>query len=573
MQSIISNNHYGQSMNTYERHQAILQILQEQGSIKVIDLSEILNVSEGTIRNDLSALQDENLLMRVHGGAIPIEKPGNNIEPVFKSRVQINADSKKKIAKWASEIVSDGDVILMDASSTTFHMARYLEDRHNITVITNHIETARLLRGDPTKRIILLGGELKPDGLSVTGELGQVLLQHLKFNTAFISCVGFSMETGLMESDIREANLKRQIMESAAKVVALVDSSKFDKIGLRSFASVKQLSHLVTDDQINKETIEKLQQFNISLTICGESSVQSLQPTQSAKHYRIGFANLSEEIPFAIDVRRSLEQAARTTDQLDIIYVDNNLNGNTAIHLADELIDKNVDLVIEYQIDEAAGNIIMNKFNQHNIPVIAVDIPMVGATYFGVNNFISGYMAGCALGKWIHSHWNNEVDRIIILEEKRAGALPGARIHGQLEGLEEIVGHIDDEYLLYIDSGNSAQTSYSNSLSILKELPKGLKIAFICFNDDAAIGALDAVQDLKIEDHVVIVGQGADRKIREVLVDLTTPIIGSTAFMPEKYGEKLVEIAFNILNNIPVPPAVYIDHTFIDLNNVHEFYD
>ena len=110
-------------------------------------------------------------------------------------------------------------------------------------------------------------------------------------------------------------------------------------------------------------------------------------------------------------------------------------------------------------------------------------------------------------------------------------------------------------------------------MAVLQDKTRKLRIAFICFNDDAAIGALDAVRDLSLEEHVVIVGQGADRKIRKVLAVVTAPVIGSTAFMPEKYGERLVEIAFNILNDVPVPPAVYIDHTFINRNNVQDYYD
>jgi len=450
----------GDEMSTYERHQTILRLLEEHGSVKVTELASELDASEGTIRNDLIALEEQKLLERIRGGAIPVTVNRNGVHPFFNSRLRINADSKKKIARWAAELVSDGDVILLDASSTCYHMALHLEDRHNITVVTNQLDTARLLNEDPTKRIILLGGYLRRDGLSVTGDIGQEILKNLHLNTAFISCVGFSMEIGLMEADLEEANLKQQIMLSASRIVALVDSSKFGKVGLKPFAPVEKISHLVTDDEISSTMVERLLESKISITICGDSSVQSLAPQHdSRKHYRIGFANLSEELPFSIDVRRGLERAAKGLDDLDFVYVDNQLDGNEAIRVVDELISRDVHLVIEYQIDERAGHIIMNKLEQKQIPVIAVDIPMIGATYFGVDNFTAGNMAGLALGRWIQAHWKGHVDTIIVLEEKRAGILPAARIQGQLSGLRASLGELPASDFIFVDSGNSAGTA------------------------------------------------------------------------------------------------------------------
>jgi ribose transport system substrate-binding protein len=559
-------------MHTYERQQAILQRLKEHGKVTVSELAAALAASEGTIRNDLTALEEQKLLTRVRGGAIPISLNGSIQPPLFDSRVQLNADSKKKMARWASELVADGDVILLDASTTAYHMATYLTERRNITVVTNHLETARLLNTDPTKRVILLGGYLRPDGLAVVGEIGQETLKNLHLNRAFISCVGLSFETGLMEADLQEANLKRQILLSSAEVVALVDSSKFGKVGLKSFARMEEISHLVTDDRIAPDVVQRLRQSNIALTICGESSVQSLTPQHHPSgHYRIGFANLSEALPFSIDVRRSLERAAKATDKLDIIYVDNNLDGDTAIRLADELIAQGVDLVIEYQIDELAGNVIMNKFRQRQIPVIAVDIPMVGATYFGVDNFTAGHMAGQALGRWIQTHWAGQVDYVIVLEERRAGSLPGARIQGQLSGLEESIGPIPSDALLIVDSGNAAQTSYAHVTPVVTQLSPQCRIAFICFNDDAVTGALQAVRDQGMP-NTVIVGQGADRQIRAEIRDPQSPVIGSTAFFPEQYGERLIDLALKILNGVPLPPAVYMEHHFIDGDNIQDFY-
>jgi ribose transport system substrate-binding protein len=559
------------AMTTYERHQSILRLLHEQGSIAVTELADSLDVSEATIRNDLTALEEQQLLTRIRGGAV-----SSNAYPIaspFQSRVQVNGDAKKKIARWAAELVTDGDVILLDASTTAYMMATYLQGRHNITVVTNQLEAARLLSADVSKRVILLGGILRADGLSVTGEIGQEVLRNLHINTAFISCAGFSFAAGLMEADMEEARLKEQALQSASKVVALVDSSKFGKVGLRPFASLRQISHIVTDDEIEASTIQRLRDANVALTICGSNSVQSLmhEPAQQ-RSYKIGFANLSEQLNFPIEVRRGLERAAKQARDIDLIYVDNDLNSERAIALTDELIARHVDLVIEYQIDEAAGHIIMNRFQQHRIPVIAIDIPMVGATYFGVDNFVAGKLAGEALGNWLRQHWDGALDYVLVLEERRAGALPAARIQGQLEGLQAVIGALDPQQLLYLDSGNNSATSYHNVYEQLLAITPECKLGIVCFNDDAALGALKAVEALGREATTAIVGQGADRPMRDALRRGASPLIGSTAFMPEAYGEKILALAARLLAGEAVQPAVYMEHTFVDRGNIDQLY-
>jgi ribose transport system substrate-binding protein len=196
---------------------------------------------------------------------------------------------------------------------------------------------------------------------------------------------------------------------------------------------------------------------------------------------------------------------------------------------------------------------------------------MIGATYFGVDNFVAGEMAGQALGQWIVTRWHGEVDHVIVLEEPRAGTLPAARIQGQLYGLTEIVGPLKPDVFTYIDSGNTSEISYANTRNVIHPLPRTTRIALVCFNDDAALGALRAVTELD-HDRAVIVGQGADRLVRAEIRHPHSPIIGSTAFMPERYGEPIIELALKILNGKPVPPAIYMDHMFIDATNIDQHY-
>jgi ribose transport system substrate-binding protein len=550
----------------------VLGLLRERAGIRVPELAELLDVSEGTIRNDLRALEEAGELTRVRGGAV-VRDGHEFISPAFATRARVNTAAKKRIARWAADMVEDGDSLLLDSSSTVFHIAPFLLDRANLTIITNGIEVAYALSENPTHTIILIGGILRPDRALLVGYLGEKILENLHIKTAFVSCSGFSVETGLTQVDIQEAQLKSRMIESAERVVALIDSTKFGKVDLTPFATVEQVSHILTDSELDPHYIEEIRKTCANLIVCGENTTSTYSPcSEETPHYKIGFANLGENMPFAVDVRRGLEQAAQDVSNIDLILADNQLSGDVALRVADRLITEEVDLVIEYQIDEAVGGLLIEKFKRANTPVIAVDIPLVGATYFGVDHYRAGHMAGVALGRWLVEHWNGTFDHLIILDEKRPGALPATRIQGQLDGLQEVIGEVPSSQVLYLDSGNTTEISQANMLEALQELPGARRLAVISFNDDAAFGAICAARELGREGDVVIVGQGADRIVRKEIRHPESRLVGSTAYWPEEYGKKLIQVATKILNGEPVPPAVYNEHIFITRENIDEYY-
>jgi ribose transport system substrate-binding protein len=559
-------------VTTFERRQQILRLLRDQSGIKVTELAQRLDVSEGTIRNDLSALEKAGRVTRVRGGAVL--RDGNRfISTNFSARAQVNSRAKQRIARWAADMVEDGDAILLDSSTTVFHIASFLQDCSNLTVVTNGIEVAFALSQNPTHTIILIGGILRHEQALLVGHLGERILENLHIKTAFVSCSGFSVETGLTQLDIQEAQLKSRMIESAEQVVALIDSTKFGRVDLTPFASIEQVAHILTDSSLEPCYIEELRQTCAVLTVCGENTTSSYAPSsEETPHYKIGYASLGESMPFPVDVRRGLEQAAQNASNIDLILADNQLSGEVALRVADRLIAEGVDLVIEYQIDEEAGGLIMDKFKEAEIPVIAVDIPMVGATYFGVDHYRAGHMAGVALGEWISEHWGGTFDRLIILEEQRPGALVAARIQGQLDGLQSVIGKVANESIIRLDSGNTSEISQANVREALEAMPNEHRLAVISFNDDAAVGAISAAREAGREQDVVIVGQGADRIARREIRRPGSRLIGSAAYWPEHYGLKLIEVAQEILRGEPVPPAVYNTHVFITRDNIDKYY-
>ena len=230
--------------------------------------------------------------------------------------------------------------------------------------------------------------------------MGSDILQNIHVRLAFVSAVGFSLETGLTERSMEEAHLKKAMLASVRRTVALVDSSKLEKVGFSPFMDARDIYTVVTDSQIETGLAQQIRDAHINLTICGENTVRAHRVHNGRSKFTIGFANQSETLPFAIDVRRGLEKAVQGVSNIDLVIGDNMLSNEQALEVADNLIKRDVDLVIEYQIDFKTGSLIMDKYRQANLPVIAVDIPMVGATFFGVDNYPAGKMAHSYLPPW-----------------------------------------------------------------------------------------------------------------------------------------------------------------------------
>jgi DeoR/GlpR family transcriptional regulator of sugar metabolism len=252
---------------SFERRQRLLATLKEYPGIRVPELSKILEVSQGTVRNDMTALSDQGQIVRVRGGAV-VEGEGHGQDAAFTARAGVNTEKKQSIARRAAELIEDGDSILLDASSTIYHMALYLQDRRNLRVITNGIEVGRELAQNPYNTVILVGGLLASDGNSITGLMSDFFLKDLHVKKAFVSCSGFTVKEGLTEVNIHEVQLKRRMIDCAGAVYGLIDSSKIGKIDLTLFAQPSQLAHLFTNSDLDPEWERQLQEAGIAYTLC-----------------------------------------------------------------------------------------------------------------------------------------------------------------------------------------------------------------------------------------------------------------------------------------------------------------
>jgi DeoR/GlpR family transcriptional regulator of sugar metabolism len=244
--------------------------MRKDPALRVPEIARRLGVSQGTVRNDLNALAEEKQIIRVHGGGVVAADGGQPRSAAFGARARVNEAAKQLIGRRVAELVADGDALLLDASSTIYHMAQHLRDRRGLRIVTNGIEVARLLAQNPTNTVNLVGGILRPGIESVIGPWSERYLQDVRIKTAFVSCSGFTPEGGMTEVDVYEADFRVKAVEGAGQVIALIDSSKFGKLDLTPSVRMERISMVFTDDRLSAEWMVRLREANVPVTICSE---------------------------------------------------------------------------------------------------------------------------------------------------------------------------------------------------------------------------------------------------------------------------------------------------------------
>lgn len=255
-------------MKAFDRRQQLLGLIQRDPALRVPDLAAQLGVSQGTIRNDLNALAGEKQLVRVHGGGVAMNSHGLPRSPAFAARALAHEAAKQRIGARAAALVADGDALLLDASSTVYHLARGLLGHRGLRVVTNGIEAACLLAQNPTNTVNLVGGIVRAGIDSVIGPWSERFLHDVRIKTAFVSCSGFTPEGGMTEVDVYEAQFRIKAIESAAQVVALIDSSKFGKLDMTPSVRLAQISLLLADGGLAAEWVARLRAAGIPFELC-----------------------------------------------------------------------------------------------------------------------------------------------------------------------------------------------------------------------------------------------------------------------------------------------------------------
>lgn len=246
-----------------ERRNKIMEILREDGIVKVSELMKLFDVSIETIRRDLEYLEEHGMLGRVYGGAVPVQPRAT--EPSYQTREIKHFKEKKAIGERAVELVKDEDVIAVDIGTTTLEFAKALVGKRRVTVITNSMKIAMVLSEDADIRVLMVGGEVRRGEFSVSGFLADNDMGHFITDKYFIGVGGLSLSKGITDYHLEESNLRRIVIKNTQKVIALADYSKIGAVAMNKICGLDQVDTLVTDSNVESFVVGGLRDNNVEV--------------------------------------------------------------------------------------------------------------------------------------------------------------------------------------------------------------------------------------------------------------------------------------------------------------------
>lgn len=248
-----------------ERRQHILQRVQTDGRVLVGQLSEELQISQITIRKDLDYLQSRGLIQRSHGGALRVQ-PNAMMDPTLQEKVKQHSEEKQRIAARALEMIEEGHCVILDSGTTTTAIALGLKRFSDVTIVTNAVNIAVELAGTNLE-VILVGGTLRRNSFSLVGPLAEENLHEIHADILFLGVDGFDTEVGVTTPNFLESRVNRAMVNAARKVVAVCDSSKFERRSLSRIAPPDAVHCVVTDRGLSAKTAEALRNQGIEVIL------------------------------------------------------------------------------------------------------------------------------------------------------------------------------------------------------------------------------------------------------------------------------------------------------------------
>ncbi len=250
---------------TLDRRTKILEMLESEGRVKVTSLCRLFGVSDVTIRNDLTQLEQKGFLARTRGGGIRFQRAG--IDSKLAEKSKRHAEEKRAIGKKAAELIKDDDTIFIDSGTTTLELAKNLNALRNVTVITNALNIADELVGRSNLKLVMLGGMIRQNSLSLVGPVAESSIKNFYCDKLFIGVDGIGSECGITTPNIEEANLNKLMIQNSSRVIVLADSSKFSRRSFAFIAPISQIHTVITDKNIPEAELGNLQSQGVEVIL------------------------------------------------------------------------------------------------------------------------------------------------------------------------------------------------------------------------------------------------------------------------------------------------------------------
>ncbi len=250
-------------MLALERQKKILELLNIEGAVMVSKLSSELGVTDETVRRDLEKLEAKEMLRRTHGGAIPMDE--GSYELSLEKRKGLNVEAKQAIAHKAVQYIASGDSVFLDASTTTFYMAKEIKNMKNITVITNSIRVINELAGVEGIKAIAVGGVVSNNQSLVGATAENYITENYFADKMFFSSKGIGNSTGILEGNEQECYIKQRMIANSSTHYYLCDKSKVGRVGYMKLTAFENIEYLITDAQFDAELMEIMAENDVEV--------------------------------------------------------------------------------------------------------------------------------------------------------------------------------------------------------------------------------------------------------------------------------------------------------------------
>ncbi|WP_077001413.1 DeoR/GlpR family DNA-binding transcription regulator [Variovorax sp. KK3] len=255
-------------MNSNPRQLKLLNTVRARGSISVEQLADMLDVTLQTVRRDVQRLADEGLLTRFHGG---VRVPSSTVQNIgYQQRESLNAEGKARIARAVAAQVPNDCSLILNIGTTTEAIAKALMHHSGLRVITNNLNVAAILSGNPNCEVIVAGGSVRPRDRAIVGEATVDFIRQFKVDIAVIGVSGIEADGTLRDFDLREVKVAQTIIAQAREVWLAADASKFNRPAMVELAKLSQIDCLYTDDEPPVPFPELLEQAQVRCEIARE---------------------------------------------------------------------------------------------------------------------------------------------------------------------------------------------------------------------------------------------------------------------------------------------------------------
>jgi DeoR/GlpR family transcriptional regulator of sugar metabolism len=251
-------------MLAVERRNQIEQIVTQNKSVLVMELAKQFDVTAETIRGDLEKLEKQGVLVRTYGGATLVDN--SESELAITERDTINYEGKQRIGKCAADLIKDGETIFLDASTSAWHLARYIKNKRGLTVITNADKIVSELSLCDHIHVICTGGQLTARNMSFVGRTAEKTIRENYYaNKFFFSCKGITLARGLVDSSEAEAEIKKAMLDCSESAIFLCDKNKIGKLGVPQISGLDRIDCFITDVKLTEEWTDELAKKDVKL--------------------------------------------------------------------------------------------------------------------------------------------------------------------------------------------------------------------------------------------------------------------------------------------------------------------